>query len=246
MIALAGLPSSGMAPNRDNASRLRIFRIVLLQFPFMFRKVLVANRGEIAVRVIRALREMEIASVAVYSDADRGSLAVRLADEAIYVGPPPSTESYLRVDRILDAARTAQAEAIHPGYGFLSENADFAQACEDSGFTFIGPSAASIRSVGSKTAARQLAKAAGAPIVPGIEEPVSGAAEARRIAREIGYPVLLKECGVWIAKPTWKARYATRPAKPNGRSRAAKSTSRSWWCDRGTLRFRCWATAKAI
>lgn len=158
----------------------------------MFRKVLVANRGEIAVRVIRGLREMEIASVAVYSDADRGSLAVRMADEAVYVGPAPSTESYLRVDRILDAARATNAEAIHPGYGFLSENADFAQACEDSGITFIGPSADSIRRLGSKTAARQLARAAGAPIVPGVEEAVSDGAEARRIAREIGYPVLLK------------------------------------------------------
>ena len=158
----------------------------------MFRKVLVANRGEIAVRLIRALRELEIRSVAVYSDADRASLAVRMADEAIHIGPSPSRESYLCIDRILDAARRTGAEAIHPGYGFLSENAGFAAACEDAGITFVGPSADSIRLMGSKPAARKRAKAAGAPVVPGTEDPVSDPAEARRIAREIGYPVLLK------------------------------------------------------
>ncbi len=158
----------------------------------MFRKVLVANRGEIAVRVIRGLREMGIGSVAVYSDADRNSLAVRMADEAVRLGPAPSQESYLRIDRILEAADMTGAEAIHPGYGFLSENDAFAAACEEAGVKFIGPSASAIRAVGSKTAARQLAKAAGAPIVPGIEEPVSSIEEARRVAREIGYPVLLK------------------------------------------------------
>ena len=113
----------------------------------MFRKVLIANRGEIALRVIRTLREMGILSVAVYSDADRTSQHVRLADEAERIGPPPSAESYLRIDRILDAARKHGAEAIHPGYGFLSENAEFAAACEDAGIVFIGPSAASIRAM---------------------------------------------------------------------------------------------------
>jgi len=158
----------------------------------VFRKVLIANRGEIAVRVIRTLREMQIASVAVFSDADRTSLHVRMADEAAWVGPSPSAESYLRVDRILDAARRHGAEAIHPGYGFLSENADFAAACEAAGIVFIGPSADSIRRMGSKTAARQMAIAAGAPVVPGAHETLSGPAEARVFAQRFGYPLLLK------------------------------------------------------
>ena len=157
----------------------------------MFRKVLIANRGEIAVRVIRTLREMGIAAVAVYSDADRTSLHVRMADEACHVGPSPSAESYLRIDRILDAARRHGAEAIHPGYGFLSENADFAAACEDAGIVFIGPSAASIRIMGSKTAARQAAVAAGAPVLPGVDHGVS-LEEARAFGRLHGFPILLK------------------------------------------------------
>jgi acetyl-CoA carboxylase biotin carboxylase subunit len=164
----------------------------LLQFLLaMFRKVLIANRGEIAVRVIRTLREMGIATVAVYSDADRTSLHVRMADAAERIGPPPSAESYLRIDRILDAARKHGAEAIHPGYGFLSENAEFAAACEDAGFTFIGPSAASIRAVGSKTAGRQTAIAAGAPVVPGTAGAVS-MEQAARFGLAHGYPILLK------------------------------------------------------
>jgi acetyl-CoA carboxylase, biotin carboxylase subunit len=157
----------------------------------MFRKVLIANRGEIAVRVMRTLREMDISTVAVYSDADRTSLHVRMADEAVHVGPSPSAESYLRIDRILDAARKYGAEAIHPGYGFLSENADFAAACEDAGIVFIGPSAESIRSMGSKTAARRVAIAAGTPVVPGTDSGVDLEA-AREFGRVHGYPVLLK------------------------------------------------------
>jgi acetyl-CoA carboxylase biotin carboxylase subunit len=157
----------------------------------MFRKVLVANRGEIAVRVMRTLREMGIGSVAVYSDADRTSLHVRMADEAERVGPPPSADSYLRIDRIIDAAKKHGAAAIHPGYGFLSENAEFAAACEEAGIVFIGPSASSIRAMGSKTAARRTAIAAGAPVVPGTEGAVT-LAEAREFARTAGYPILLK------------------------------------------------------
>ncbi|MGA3040789.1 MAG: acetyl-CoA carboxylase biotin carboxylase subunit [Bryobacteraceae bacterium] len=158
----------------------------------MFRKVLIANRGEIAVRVMRTLREMDIAAVAVFSDADRTSLHVRMADEAEWIGPSPSAESYLRIDRILEAASRHGAEAIHPGYGFLSENADFAAACESAGIVFIGPPAESIRRMGSKIAARQMAIAAGAPVVPGAHEALRSPAEARAFARQFGYPVLLK------------------------------------------------------
>jgi len=158
----------------------------------MFRKVLIANRGEIAVRVIRAMRELDVRTVAVFSDVDRASLHVRMADEAVHIGPAPSTESYLRIDRILAAARDCGAEAIHPGYGFLSENADFAAACEREGIVFIGPSSASIRAMGSNLAGREIAVAAGAPVVPGTDKPVSGAEQARRTAGAIGYPVLLK------------------------------------------------------
>ncbi len=158
----------------------------------MFRKVLIANRGEIAVRIIRTLREMGIASVAVYSDADRASLHVRMADEAAHVGPSPSSESYLRIERIIDAARAHGAEAIHPGYGFLSENAEFAAACAAAGLVFIGPSADAIGKMGSKTAARDLAMAAGVPVVPGMHHGARDADEAREFARGCGYPVLLK------------------------------------------------------
>src|SRR5205814_3723251 len=139
--------------------------------------VLIANRGEIAVRIIRALREMGIGSVAVYSDADRGALHVRLADEAAHI------ESYLRIDGILDAARRHGAEAIHPGYGFLSENAEFAAACESAGIVFVGPSSDSIRQMGSKTAARRLARGAGVPVVPGTEQAMATPAEARSVAK---------------------------------------------------------------
>jgi len=158
----------------------------------MFGSVLIANRGEIAVRIIRALRDMSIRSIAVFSDADRGALHVRMADEAEHIGVAASAESYLRQDRILEAAKKHGADAIHPGYGFLSENAEFAAACAREGVVFIGPSADSIRSLGSKTAARKLAKQAGAPVVPGSEERVSDLDRARTLAREIGYPVLLK------------------------------------------------------
>lgn len=158
----------------------------------MFRKVLIANRGEIAVRLIRGLRELNIASVAVYSDADRASLAVRMADEAVHLGPAPSSESYLRFDKIIDAALRHGAEAIHPGYGFLSENADFALACIDAGLAFIGPPAAAIQKMGSKTAARRIAIAAGAPVVPGTEAAIQDMDQARATAHSLGFPVLIK------------------------------------------------------
>src|ERR1035437_879829 len=157
----------------------------------MFRKVLIANRGEIAVRVIRTLREMSIPSVAVFPAPARAPLHVRMADEAAHIGPGPSAQSYLSIRRILDAARLHGADAIHPGYGFLSENADFAAACEAAGLVFIGPSAASIRAMGSKTAARRTAIAAGAPVIPGTDHAVT-LPTLRDFARTHGYPVLLK------------------------------------------------------
>ncbi len=156
------------------------------------RKILIANRGEIALRIIRTIREMGLRSVAVYSDADRAALHVRKADEAAHLGPSPSSESYLNIGKILDAARRHGADAIHPGYGFLSENAAFAKACEDAGITFIGPSSKSISMMGSKTSARRVAKSGGAPIVPGTEEGILDAAAAEGIAKTIGFPVMLK------------------------------------------------------
>src|SRR5262245_25238390 len=158
----------------------------------MFRKLLIANRGEIAVRIARGCREMGISPVAVYSEADRASLHVRLCDQAVCIGPPPSTESYLVIDKIIGAAKQTGAEAIHPGYGFLSENADFADAVERAGLVLIGPSAASMRLMGSKTSARRTAQASGAPVVPGTMSPLASLDEAKEIAAEIGYPIMLK------------------------------------------------------
>jgi acetyl-CoA carboxylase biotin carboxylase subunit len=158
----------------------------------MFRKILIANRGEIAVRIMRACREMDIATVAVYSEADAAALHVRLADEAYLIGAAPSVESYLRGERIIEAARAAGAEAIHPGYGFLAENAEFARAVGAAGITFIGPSAEAMELMGSKTNARRAAIAAGAPVVPGTTEPLNSAQEAHATALRFGYPVMLK------------------------------------------------------
>jgi acetyl-CoA/propionyl-CoA/long-chain acyl-CoA carboxylase, biotin carboxylase, biotin carboxyl carrier protein len=161
----------------------------------MFTKVLVANRGEIAVRVLRALKEMRIASVAVYSEVDREAPHVREADESYLLGPGPAPESYLNVERILDAAAQAGAEAIHPGYGFLAENAAFAKACAKAKRVFIGPPPEAIEAMGSKTRARELMKAAGVPIVPGTTEPVTSLKQAKKVAAEIGYPVAVKAAG---------------------------------------------------
>jgi len=157
-----------------------------------FAKVLVANRGEIAVRVVRACREMGIRAVAVFSEADRAALHVRLADEALPIGPAPSRESYLRIDRVLDAARASGADAIHPGYGFLAENAGFARACEEAGIAFIGPRSGTIALLGEKTSARREAVAAGLPVVPGTLEPIADEEALAGEAERIGYPVMLK------------------------------------------------------
>ena len=158
-------------------------------------KILIANRGEIAVRVMRACREMGIRSVAVYSDADRDARHVREADQALHIGPGPATESYLRIDAIVDAARRAGADAVHPGYGFLAENPGFARACAGAGLTFIGPSADAIALMGSKTAAREAAIRAGVPVVPGTETPLDDTIpddEIARVADRIGYPIVVK------------------------------------------------------
>jgi len=158
----------------------------------MFKKILIANRGEIAVRVIRTCRELDIRVVAIYSDVDVDSLHVRMADEAICVGPAPSTESYLNIDAVIAAARTTSAEAVHPGYGFLAENSEFASAVIDAGLTFIGPTPKVMELMGSKIGARQVALQAGVPVVPGTIEPLTSFAQARETAAEFGYPVMLK------------------------------------------------------
>ena len=158
----------------------------------MFRKILIANRGEIAVRVIRACRELGIRAVAVYSDVDRASLHVSQADEAYHIGASAAAESYLNIQKILDAAKRSGAEAIHPGYGFLSENPRFAQACADAGLKFIGPTAAAMEMMGSKTRARREMEKAGVPFVPGASRGLESFKEAAAVAAEIGYPVMLK------------------------------------------------------
>jgi acetyl-CoA carboxylase biotin carboxylase subunit len=158
----------------------------------MFRKILIANRGEIAVRIIRACRDLEISPVAIFSEADAGALHVRMADEAYCVGPAVSAESYLKIDAIVTAAQQAGAEAIHPGYGFLAENAAFARSVQDAGLIFIGPPAEAMEVMGSKTRARRAAIEAGAPVVPGTTEALSSIDEARVVADQFGYPIMLK------------------------------------------------------
>ena len=158
----------------------------------LFRKLLVANRGEIALRVVRGARDLGIPTVAVHSDVDADLPHVRLADEAYCLGPAPALESYLNIERILDVAEQSGADAVHPGYGFLSENADFVRACEDAGLTFVGPPAAAMDQMGNKIASRRSMQAAGVPIVPGTIDPVTTLAEARAAAEEAGYPVIVK------------------------------------------------------
>jgi len=158
----------------------------------MFKKILIANRGEIAVRILRACRELGIRSVAVFSEVDRKSLHVRLADEAYPIGPAPSRESYLRIDKLMDVARRAGCDAVHPGYGFLAENAALPRACADAGLTFIGPPPEAMEALGSKTAGRQLARRSDVPIVPGTNDPIEKPEDAKPLALDMGYPVLLK------------------------------------------------------
>lgn len=158
----------------------------------MFKKILIANRGEIAVRILRACRELNIKAVAVYSEIDRKSLHVRLADEAYLIGPAASRESYLRIDKLMDVAKRSGCDALHPGYGFLAENAGLPKACRDVGITFIGPPSEAMEVMGSKTAGKQLARRAEVPTVPGTSDPIENPEEAQALARSMGYPVLLK------------------------------------------------------
>jgi len=170
-----------------------INRTSVAQWPF--QKVLIANRGEIAVRVIRACRELGLNSVAVYSDADRNALHVRMADEAYHIGPSQASQSYLHIPALIDVAKRSGAQAVHPGYGFLSENAAFVEACQAAGIIFVGPSPEAQRAMGEKTAARRTAQAAGVPIVPGAMSDVEDDATAMEFAGRLGYPLLLKAAG---------------------------------------------------
>jgi acetyl-CoA carboxylase biotin carboxylase subunit len=187
------------------------------------RKILVANRGEIAVRILRACRDLQLASVAIYSECDRAARHVRMADEAVWVGGNAPAESYLRIDRILEAARATGADAIHPGYGFLAENEAFASACRDAGLVFIGPSPEAIALMGSKTAARRAALAAGVAVVPGTDEPLAASVDDATIARladRIGYPVMVKAVAGGGGKGM---RVVEHPADLSGAIRAARS-----------------------
>jgi acetyl-CoA carboxylase biotin carboxylase subunit len=195
---------------------------------FPFSKVLIANRGEIALRVIRACRDLGLASVAVYSDADRDAPHVRLADEAVRLGPAPASESYLRIDKLLAAARATGAQAIHPGYGFLSENPDFADACAEAGVTFVGPSARVMREMGEKTAARRKAKQANVPVTPGYDTGLDSAEQALELAERIGYPVLLKAAAGGGGKGI---RFVHQPADLTSSLRLAQSEAQSAFGD---------------
>ncbi len=184
----------------------------------MLEKVLVANRSEIALRVIRACQELEVQSVAVYSEADSEALHVRRADEAVHIGPPPAGKSYLNIEALIDAAKETGADAIHPGYGFLAENASFAAACEDAGLTYVGPASEAIEKMGDKSAARRIAQEADVPVVPGSEE-IASADEAVEAAEEIGYPVMVKAAaggggrGIRVAENKEELRKVVQVAK---------------------------------
>lgn len=194
----------------------------------MFKKILIANRGEIAIRVIRSARALGIQTVAVFSEADRNSLHVLLADEAYCIGPAPSTESYLRIDKIIDVARNTGADAIHPGYGFLSEKADFAEALEKEGITFIGPTPQNIKDMGDKLASRELMKKAGVPTVPGSEGVINSVEEAEVAAEKVGYPVIIKASAGGGGKGI---RVVTEPKGLASAFRACQSEGKNYFND---------------
>ncbi|MDQ4081972.1 MAG: ATP-grasp domain-containing protein, partial [Actinomycetota bacterium] len=195
-----------------------------------FSKVLVANRGEIAIRVFRTLRELGISPVAVFSEADRGSLHARLADDAYVIGPPAPSESYLNAERIIDAARKAGAEAIHPGYGFLAENAAFARVCEEAGIVWIGPPPEAIELMGSKIEARRVMAAAGVPVVPGTTDPVESAEELARLGEEYGWPLAVKAAaggggkGLKVVRSPAEAERALASARREGEAYFSDAT----------------------
>ena len=195
---------------------------------FPFDTVLIANRGEIALRVIRACRDLGLKSVAVYSDADRTATHVRMADEAVHIGAAPASESYLSIPKILDAARQTNAGAIHPGYGFLSENPDFADACASAGFRFVGPPGRVMREMGEKTAARRVAREVGVPIVPGYDTGLDDMREAARLAEEIGYPIMIKAAAGGGGKGI---RFVHRPEDLEASLRLARSEAQGAFGD---------------
>jgi acetyl/propionyl-CoA carboxylase alpha subunit len=221
----------------------------------MFTKVLIANRGEIALRVLRACKELGIQTVAVHSTADQDAMHVRLADESVCIGPPPSRDSYLNIHQIVAACEITGADAVHPGYGFLSENAKFADILDAHGITFIGPTAEHIRIMGDKITAKKTAEDLGIPVVPGSEGEITTDEDAARVAKEIGFPVIIKATaggggrGMKVAISTRKSfQLHCRPhaRKPARRSATRRSISKSISAAHATLRFRCWAMAKAM
>ncbi|MDE5770628.1 MAG: acetyl-CoA carboxylase biotin carboxylase subunit [Ruminococcus sp.] len=194
----------------------------------MFRKILIANRGEIAVRIIRACRELGVHCVAVYSTADRNSLHAQIADEAVCIGPPATKDSYLNMNAIIQAALNCGAEAIHPGFGFLSENAEFARLCEEYGIVFIGPSYNSIEMLGNKAAAKETMKNAGVPVIPGSEGAVSSVEEAREVAEKAGYPILVKASAGGGGRGI---RRVDRPEELEAQMEAAKREAKNYFGD---------------
>ena len=219
----------------------------------MFDKVLIANRGEIALRIHRACREMGIQTVAVHSTADSDAMHVRLADESVCIGPPPARDSYLNIPAILSAATITGVDAIHPGYGFLSENARFAEAVEAHGFTFIGPTPQHIRMMGDKIVAKQTAKELGLPLVPGSPGPVDSLDQVVALGTKIGWPVLVKAVaggggrGMKVVDDADRRPRPSRSPAPRPRPPSAtiRSISRSISTIRAISRSRCWATAWA-